>query len=180
VVTLSRLKRKKFIKTTTSIINERISASELRVVDGGENLGIISKEQALKIAREKDMDLVLIAPKANPPVAKILDHKKFLYEERKKRSAAKAKSKKSLLKELKIRPTTGEGDFNLRIEKAKNFVNSGNRVKMTVVLRGRENTRPELATDRLARVTKELEDIAKPENEPKRLGRGISVVYVKK
>ena len=162
-------------------INEKIRAKELRVIsDEGENLGVLPTQEALKLAREKELDLVLIAPAINPPVAKILEFNKFLYEERKKKSAAKTKSKKSELKELRFGPTTDEGDVSRLIYRAKEFIEDGNRVKISVVLRGRENLYPEIGFEKIKRVESDLSQIAKTESEPKKMGNTISMVFVRK
>ena len=150
------------------------------ISEEGENFGVLSKEDALKIAVRKDLDLVIIAEKANPPVAKVLDFKKFLYQERKKASSAKAKSKKSELKELRFGPSTGEEDVRIRVERAKEFFEEGNRVKLTVILRGREKAHPELGYEKINEVVKNLEDVAKPEKEPTKIGGNISVTLVSK
>ena len=121
------------------------------------------------------MDLVLIAPNSEPPVAKILEFSKFLYEEKKKKSGSKGK--KSELKELRFGPTTGEGDIKRHIERSKGFINDGNRVKISVVLKGRANLYPELAFAKLNRIVEELSEVAKPEADVKRLGGTIFVVF---
>ena len=152
----------------------------MRVVsDEGENLGVLKTGEALKLAQEKDLDLVVIAEKANPPVAKILDFNKYLYDERKKQSAIKAKTKKAELKELVFGPTIDEGDLNVRINRSQHFLEEGNRVRITIRMRGRENEHPEIALEKIKRITSELQNLAKPEDEPKRTGNIISVTYVR-
>lgn len=141
---------------------------------------MMRKEDALRLARENGMDLVVIAESAKPPVAKILDFKKFLYQERKKASSVKAKSKKSELKELRFGPATGEEDVRIRTERARKWLEEKNRVKLTVKLRGREREHPELGYEKIENVVKDLENIAKPESEPKKIGGMISVVLVAK
>ena len=141
---------------------------------------MISKSEALRVANERGLDLVLISPDSNPPVAKILDFSKFLYQERKKKSSAKAKSKKSELKEIKLGPSTGEGDVKRQIDRSREFIEEGNRVKVTVTMRGRENLYPDIAIEKIRRFEVELGDIAKLENEPKRTGRMIWTVFVAK
>lgn len=136
--------------------------------------------EALKLAREKELDLLLVAPNAQPPVARIVDFAKFLYEERKKLSAAKVKSKKSELKEFRFGPSTGEGDINRYIQRAKEFIKDGNRVKVTVKMRGRETMFPEVAFEKLRKVEKGLEDTAKTEGPAKNLGGMIWLVFVGK
>ena len=135
---------------------------------------------AIKKAQELDMDLVLITESSTPPVAKILEFNKFQYDERKKASASKSKSKKSELKEFRFGPTIGEGDLVKKIERAREFIMDKNRVKVSVILKGREGQYPEFGYDKINRFTKELEDIAKLENAPKRLGSNIFVYFVSK
>lgn len=122
----------------------------------------------------------MISEAANPPVAKILEFNKFLYEENKKAQAIKAKAKSSELKELRFGPTIGEGDLNQRIARAKEFLSDNNRVKITVKLKGRENQFPALAFEKIDKFIKALEDIAKLEGEPKRAGSQIIATFVNK
>jgi translation initiation factor IF-3 len=162
------------------LINYKIRAPELRVVSSdGQNLGVMKTSEALRMAQEQDMDLVVIAEKANPPVAKVLDYNKFLYEERKKASAAKAKSKKSELKEFVFGPTIDGGDLNVRIERAKEFIEDGNRVKITVKLKGRENEHPEVGFAKIDRFIEELKEVARTESAPARQGNMLTVTFVK-
>ncbi len=163
---------------TDHIINDRIRAEQLRVIDGEENLGVLSRAEALDRARSQGLDIILIAPQANPPVAKILDYNKFLYEERKRKSVAKARSKKSEVKELRLSPVIGEGDLVRTAERAKEFIKDGNRVKISIVLKGREAAYPHVAMEKIHRFTKELEGVAKLESEPKQMGNTIIVVYL--
>ncbi len=148
--------------------------------DGGENLGEMDTKKALDLAYQKNLDLVVIVENAKPPVAKILDFSKFLYEERKKNSASKAKSKKSELKEFRFGPSIGEGDLNQRIERSRNFLKDGHRVRLTVRMRGREQVFPERAFEKIEIVQKALEDIAKIETKPKRLGNRVVATFVRK
>ena len=158
------------------IINHQIKASKLRVITSdGENLGVISKEKALKEAQNRKMDLLLVSPNANPPVAKIVDFSKYLYEERKKTSGTKQKGGE--LKEFRMGPTTGTGDINRYINRSKEFIKEGNRVKVTVRMRGRENAHPEVAFDKLKEITECLEEVAKVESGPKRQGGNIWAIY---
>lgn len=162
------------------VINERIKALNLRVIDGEENLGVITRDEALNRARTKELDLVLIAAEANPPVAKILDYQKFLYEEKKKKSAAKVKSKKSEVKELRLSATIGEGDLVKRADRAKQFIKDGNRVKISIILKGREVAYPNIALEKIRRFETEVEDAAKLEDQPKVMGKLIIAVFIAK
>ena len=150
------------------------------ILDDGENLGVIPTHEALKKAEELDLDLVIIAEKTNPPVAKILDFNKYLYEERKKESAAKAKSKKSELKEFRFGPSIDEGDLMQRVGRAKEFIEDGNRVKFSVKMKGREAAHPQIAFEKINRVIKELAETAKVEKEPTLTGNIVDVFLVGK
>lgn len=161
--------------------NERIRALELRVIDAkGENLGVMSKAQALQMARAEGHDLVEIAPNGKPPVAKILDFKKFLYDERKKASAAKAHSKQTELKEFKFGPYIGANDLNVKIERAKDFLKDKHRAKFTVQFRGREIAHPEVGWEKIKHVVEELNEIGAVEQPPKMINKMISVIILPK
>lgn len=149
-------------------LNERIRANELRVITAtGENLGVMPRIEALQKAREAGMDLVEIGPLANPPVAKILDFKKFLYEERKKQSAAKAHSKQTELKEFKFGPHISSNDLSIRVERARGFLKEKNRVKFTVAFMGRQAAHPEIGREKLEQAVSDLADVARAEEAPK-------------
>ena len=136
--------------------------------------------EALKEAQNRGLDLVVISEGAKPPVAKILEYNKFLYEENKKAQAVKAKAKTSELKELRFGPSIGEGDLNQRIERAKEFLDDNNRVRITIRLKGRENQYPEFAYEKIDKFTKALEDVARLESDPKRNGSQIIATFVAK
>jgi translation initiation factor IF-3 len=140
----------------------------------------MNTHEAIRKAREEDMDLVLMVPNANPPVAKIVEFTKFLYEERKKASTAKAKSRKTDVKEFRLGPTTGEGDIQRFVKRAKEFIEDGDKVKITVKMRGREVMFPDVACDQIKKIEKELIEVAKLESEPKRMGNMISGIFVGK
>ena len=180
MVKFSSLKGNYQKKMQDHIINERIRATNLIVIDGSENLGLMSRDDALRYARSKEKDLVLIASNAAVPVAKVLEYNKFLYEEKKKKAAVKAKSKKSELKELRLSATIGEGDLTKRAERAVGFIKDGNRVKISILLQGREAAYPDIAMEKIRRFSTELEGIAKPESDPKIQGKLITVIYLAK
>ena len=140
----------------------------------------MNTHEAIRKAREEDMDLALMVPNANPPVAKIVEFTKFLYEERKKASTAKAKSRKTDVKEFRLGPTTGEGDIQRFVKRAKEFIEDGDKVKITVKMRGREVMFPDVACDQIKKIEKELIEVAKLESEPKRMGNMISGIFVGK
>lgn len=143
-------------------------------------MGVLKTEEALRIARERELDLLLIAPNGNPPVAKIVDFKKFIYEERKKESIAKARSKKSELKELRFTPVTGDGDIQRFINRALEFLENGDKVKVSVVMKGRQQMYPDVAFNKIKKVEEGLAEVAKVETEPKRIGNTIWMVFAKK
>ncbi len=127
-------------------INQRIEASPLRVIDEkGQQIGIITKEEALQKAQEKGIDLVLIAPKATPPVAKLIDFKKFLYQEEKKQKEAKKGVKKSTVKDLKLSLFIAPADLIRLGNKGKEFLNQGHQLRLNLTLKGRENAKKNMA-----------------------------------
>ena len=147
------------------------------IVQDGENLGVLSKEEALRAARERGLDLVLIAPEINPPVAKILDFSKFLYEEKKKKSSSKAK--KSKLKEIRFGQAADKGEIDRYTDQAREFIEDGHRVKITVRMRGRQNLHPEIAIEKVDAIADAIEDVAKAEGRPKRIGNRVEAILVR-
>ena len=140
------------------IANERIRSNELRVTThDGEQLGIMPKQDALKLAKQKGMDLVLIVPKADPPVAKIISLNKYNYElkKREKQQAKNARANAIEIKEVKFRPAIGEHDLQIKMKQAQKFIDKGAKVKITIQMRGRENAK---AYDVLGHFTSELEE----------------------
>lgn len=160
-------------------LNEKIRAPKVRVVNLGEDNEVMSTADALKIAKERELDLVIITENANPPVAKILDFNKFLYEQSKKSAQIKAKAKVSKLKEFRLGPTTDIGAIEQRVGRAREFLKDGNRVKFTVKLRGRQRAHPELGVEKIQKCIDALIDVAKPEDKIKMQGGTISAILVK-
>lgn len=120
-------------------LNREIRASEVRLLDpNGDVMGIVPRDEALKLAQEADLDLVEIAPQADPPVCRIMDYSKFKFEQQKKQQAAKKKQKQIQVKEVKMRPTTEEADFQVKLRNAIRFLEEGDKVKLTIRFRGRE------------------------------------------
>ena len=160
-------------------INDRIRAEKLRVIGSkGENFGEMTRAEALDKARTLGLDLVEIGPKSVPPVAKLLDFKKFMYDERKKTSASKAHSKQSGLKEFKMGPNIGENDFNVRISRAREFLKDKDRVKFHVVFSGRQMAHTEIGWDKIKKVVAVLDDVGKEEAPPRMVGKIISVMIL--
>lgn len=136
-------------------------------------MGIISKADAIKLAIEKDLDLVEVSPHAKPPVAKIIDFKKFQYLERKKQRDGRKKSKKVDIKEVRLSPFIAKGDLTNRLERAKEFLADGNRVKIVIKFVGRQITRKEFGYELLDKVVDNLKDFASPDGEPKLQGKRL-------
>lgn len=132
---------------------------------------------ALKLAYSRDLDLLLIAPNVEPPVARIVNFNKFIYDENRKERANKAKTKKSEIKELRLTPMTDEGDIQRFIKRSKEFLAEGNKVKISVKMRGRQMAHPEVAREKLTKVQTGLADVAKMESEPKILGGLLWAVF---
>tara|TARA_Y100001968_G_C19361741_1_gene720199 strand:- start:324 stop:932 length:609 start_codon:yes stop_codon:yes gene_type:complete len=155
-------------------INERINYPELRVVDAdGTQLGVISREEALQVAEERELDLVLVSEKAKPPVCRIMNYGKFKFEQEKKAKEAKKKSHQTEVKEVKMRYKIDQHDYQVRIGQATRFLKSGDKVKCTVIFRGREIQHTALAETLLKRMSKDLEEQGEVQQAPKREGRNM-------
>ena len=162
-------------------MNSQIRISPVRVIgDAGDQLGVMPVEEALNVAAERGLDLVEVAPTARPPVVKIMDYGKFRYEEDKAAKAAKKKQHVIHMKEVKFRPGISQHDFDFKVRHARSFIEDGNKVKLTMMFRGRQVTHPELGQEVLARVLEELQDIAKVESQPKLEGRNMIMVLAQK
>jgi translation initiation factor IF-3 len=158
------------------IMNDAIRANELRVLSSdGEQLGIISKDEAMQIAEEQDLDLVLMSPDAKPPVAKIMDYGKHKYEVEKKKKEARKNQKTIDVKEVKFSCKIADNDINYKVKHAREFLEKGKHVKLRVFLRGREMANPEWGVDVLNRVWPMLEDIGNLESKPAQEGRYINM-----
>jgi translation initiation factor IF-3 len=144
--------------------------------DEGEQLGIMPVEQAIETAEEKGLDLVEVAPDSRPPVVRIMDYGKFKYEQARKARQAKKKQHNVQLKEVKFRPGIEEHDLEFKLRHARRFLEEGNKVKATVMFRGRQVAHPQLGRDVLIRVAGELEDVGKAENNPVLEGRNMIMV----
>jgi translation initiation factor IF-3 len=153
----------------------------VRVVNhDGEQLGIVSIEKANQLAEEAKLDLVEIAPNAEPPVCRIMDYGKFRFEEGKKLQQAKKKQKQIQVKEIKFRPGTDIGDYKIKLRKLTEFLEEGDRVKVTLRFRGREMAHQELGLELLQRVKTDLEEIGVVEQEPRSEGRMMVMVMAPK
>ena len=158
-------------------MNRQIRISPVRVIaNDGAQLGVMPVEEALAAAQQQDLDLVEVAPTARPPVVKIMDYGKFKFEQAKAARAAKKKQHVIHLKEVKFRPGIDDHDFDFKTRHAREFLQDGNKVKVTMMYRGRQMAHIELGREVLDRVAAELKDIAKIEQEPRLEGRNMSMV----
>ena len=158
-------------------INQFIRAKEVRVIDPeGKQVGVVSITEALKSAAEFGLDLVEISPNANPPVCKIMDYGRYKYEQTKKKQEAKKKQTTFQLKEIKVRPNTDDHDLQVKIGYIKKFIDKKDKVKVTVMFRGREITLSQLGRDMLAKIAEETADVAVVEQYPKFEGRTLMMV----
>ncbi len=158
-------------------INEEIRAREVRLVgEDGEQLGIISGRDAYRIAVEKNLDLVEIAPTAKPPVCKLMDFGKYKYEQAKKDKEARKKHKVIEIKEVKLRPNIEDHDLDTKAKNAQRFLADGDKVKVTIMFRGREITHPELGRALCIRLAQIVKDISHVEREPKVEGRNMIMI----
>ena len=156
------------------MINERIRDREVRLVsESGEQLGIMSSREALKLAREVDLDLVKIAPNAKPPVCKIIDYGKYRYELARKEKEAKKKQKTMEVKEVRLSPNIDTNDLNTKANQARKFITKGDKVKVTLRFRGREMAHVNYSKQILDRFYERLEDIAVVDKNPKMEGRSM-------
>jgi len=155
-------------------INERIKYPQLRVVDSdGKQLGVIDRIKALDIASQRELDLVLVSEKANPPVCRIMDYGKYKFEQEKKAKEARKKSHQTEVKEVKMRYKIDKHDYDVRIGQATKFLKSGDKVKCTVIFRGREIQHSNLAETLLLKMASDLEEQSEVQQKPKREGRNM-------
>jgi translation initiation factor IF-3 len=157
--------------------NNRINSPEVQVIAStGENLGIISTNQAISMAKEEGLDLIEIAPNAKPPVCKIIDMGKYKYDAQKKANKAKKKQKKVLLKEIKLRPVTEAHDYNFKLKNAQKFLSKGDKVKFTIRFKGRELQHSNLGHDLMNKIQEDIKLVGKVEMNPKFDGKQMIMV----
>ena len=158
-------------------INEEIRAKEVRIVGvNGEQVGVMSSSAALAMAYETNLDLVLIAPTAQPPVCRIMDYGKFKYDQAIKAKQARKNQSKVETKEMKFRPKIDVGDYTTKKKHVLRFLEAGNKVKITIMFRGREMAHPEQGLSILERLADDLKDVAVIENQPKMEGRNMHML----
>jgi translation initiation factor IF-3 len=165
------------ISTSNYRINERIRAKEVRLINAaGENVGVVSIEEALQQAYDADMDLVEVAPQANPPVCRVIDYGKFIYERTKKEKEARKAQKVIEVKEIRLRPKTTEHHRGFKVRDARRWLTEGKKVKVRIRFRGRERDYPELAMEDLREIAEELSDVGVIEQAPSFEGRTLLMV----
>ncbi len=158
-------------------INERIRFPKIRVIDtDGTQLGILSPPEALRLAEEKELDLVLVSDKADPPVCRIMDYGKYKFEQEKKAKEAKKKQHTAEVKEVKMRYKIEPHDYQVRVNQAVRFLNDGDKVKATITFRGREIQHSDLAEELLKRMAIDLQEVAEVQQAPKREGRNMMML----
>ena len=163
------------------MVNDGIRARELRLIDqNGEQLGVKSKAEALQIAERANLDVVLVAPNAKPPVARIMDYGKFRFEQQKKDREARKKQKVINIKEVRLSPTIDVNDFNTKLRNARKFLEKGDKVKASIRFKGRAITHKEIGQKVLDRLAEEVADIAVVEQKPKMDGRSMFLVLAPK
>ncbi len=158
-------------------VNRQIRAKEVRLIDeSGKQIGIVPLQEALALAEERGLDLVEIAPQANPPVCKLLDYGKFIYEQKKKEKEAKKKQKEHAMevKDINLSLRIDEHDLKVKLKHMREFLEDGDKVRVRIKFRGRENTHPELGDRLVQRILSEVSDIGQIENEPKKEGMFLS------
>ncbi|HEY7440170.1 MAG TPA: translation initiation factor IF-3 [Acidimicrobiia bacterium] len=158
-------------------MNDRIRAREvLLIADDGEQLGVQPLPQALAIAREQELDLVEVAPNANPPVCRIMDYRRWQYEQQQRRKESRKKATNVVIKEMKFRPKIDGHDYTTKMKHVQRFLGEGNKVKLTIMFRGREMAHPELGRKILDKIAADVEDIAIVEAAPRQDGRNMTMV----
>lgn len=158
-------------------LNEKIGSKEVRLIDqNGENVGVKPRDEAIKMAKDLGLDLLEVSGSAVPPVCKIIDYNKYLYEQKGK--LKKSKSKKTELKEFTMSPNISEGDLNVRIRRAKEFLENGNMVKFTVKFKGREATYPERGEIKIKIIESELNGVGRVERPLQMVGQLMTVTFM--
>jgi translation initiation factor IF-3 len=162
-------------------LNDEISAPNVRLIDAeGEQLGIVPVKEAIQVALSAALDLVEISPDSDPPVCRIMDYGKQLFEEKKKRVEQKKKQKQAQIKEIKFRPTTEQGDYEVKLRSLTRFLNDGDKAKVSMRFKGREMAHQELGLKLLQRIEVDLAEMSVVEQHPKADGRQIIMVLAPK
>jgi translation initiation factor IF-3 len=162
-------------------INNQIRVKEVRLIDDeGKNLGIVPIEEALRLAREKNLDLVEVSPNANPPVCKIMDYGKYKFEQKKKEKEAKKKQHVQDVKEMKFKLNIEKHDYETKIKHIREFIQDGDKVRVWIWFRGRENVHPELGDKLAQRIIEDVSDIAVVEKLPVKEGKNMMFTLIPK
>ena len=157
--------------------NNRISSPDVQVITSdGENLGVLSTNEAISMAKNQGLDLIEIAPNANPPVCKIMDMGKYKYDAQKKANLAKKKQKIVTLKEIKMRPVTETHDYDFKVKNAKKFISKGDKVKFTIRFKGRELQHSHLGNELMSKIKEDMKEVGKVELQPKFDGKQMIMV----
>jgi len=158
-------------------VNNQIRARDVRVIDAeGEQLGVMNIRQAIEAANERELDLVEVAPNANPPVCRLMDYGKYLYEKQKRERESRKSQKQVDIKEVRLSPKIGEHDVQVALTKIRKFAKEGDKIRVRIRFRGREIHHPEVAQELLKRVANEVEDITAVEAMPNMDGRSMIMV----
>lgn len=158
-------------------MNKQIRVPKVRVIDqDGKQLGVVTTQEALSLARDAGLDLVEIVPNSSPPVCKIIDYGKFRYDQTKRERESKKGRQQTRVKEIKVKPNIDEHDLETKLRHARNFLSKGNKVKVTCFFRGRENIHPEIGEALIKKMCESLEDVATMETSPKKMGRTLITV----
>jgi translation initiation factor IF-3 len=161
----------------TTPINDRIRAAEVRLIgDDGEQIGVVKRDEALAYARERDLDLVMVAPDAKPPVCRVLDYSKYKYEQAQKAKAARKHQQQITIREIKFRPKIAQHDYDTKKGHVMRFLNHRDKVKVTIMFRGREMAHPERGVALLERLAEELGELAIVEQRPLQDGRNMTMM----
>ncbi|XOV85759.1 MAG: translation initiation factor IF-3 [bacterium] len=164
-------------RTERSLLNEEIRSSNVRLVAAdGSQRGVVTREEALAEARASGLDLVLVASEAEPPVCKVMDYGKHLFELKKTKAAQRKKQKQIQVKEIKFRPGTEEGDYQVKLRNLRRFLEEGDKAKISLRFRGREVVHPEIGMELMKRIAADLDDLGQVESEPKFEGRQVIMV----
>jgi translation initiation factor IF-3 len=175
-VAVSRFDRRPPERDTTRI-NERIRVAEVRLIDeSGEQVGIVPTQDALERARERDLDLVEVAPNSKPPVTRILDYSKYKYEQEQKAKAARKHQQQVNVREIKLRPKIAQHDYETKRGHVERFLKQNDKVKVTIMFRGREQSHPERGRMLLDRLLQDVSEIATMEQEPLQEGRNMTML----
>jgi translation initiation factor IF-3 len=158
-------------------INEQIRVRQVRLVDDeGKQVGVVDTKEAMRMATERNMDLVMVSPNTVPPVCRLLDYGRFRFEQQQQEKEARKRARSQDVKSIKLRVKIGSGDFDTKLNHVKRFLKEGHKVKVTIMFRGRERTHPELGENLLKRVAEELREIAIVESAPNMMGMDMNML----